>query len=99
MRHFNVFIATIILTGFALVPAAASADDLDDLDVTMEVINDLASVGELIATMEGPGDDDVDDGDDGDDDSEDESDDDGEDGDHEAGESDHDSDEESELGR
>ena len=56
MKHFNVFIATLILTGFAFLPATARADDddWDDLDVTMEIVEDLGSVGDTIARMEGP---------------------------------------------
>ena len=85
MKHFNVFIATLILTGLAFIPATARADDdWDDLDVTMEVVNDLASVQDTIARMEGPGDVVADSGDDSDgvsnDDSDDDSDDDRSDG-------------------
>jgi hypothetical protein len=36
MKHFNVFVATLVLTCFAMVPAVAKADEdeLEDLDVT-----------------------------------------------------------------
>jgi len=68
MKHFNVFIATLILAGLAFLPATARADDddWDDLDVTMEVVKDLASVQDTIARMEGPGDVVADSGDDSD---------------------------------
>jgi hypothetical protein len=41
MKQFNVFIAVLVLTCFAFMPAAVRADDdLDDLDVMMEVLDD-----------------------------------------------------------
>jgi hypothetical protein len=59
MKHLNVFIATLILTCFALLPTAVRADDLDDLEVTLEVIDDLASVDDTISQMRGPDDIDI----------------------------------------
>ena len=42
MKSVNIFLAVLALTLLALVPAAARADEgMDDLDVTMEVIDDL----------------------------------------------------------
>ena len=55
MKHFNVFIAVLVLTCFAFMPAAVRADDLDDLDVMMEVLDD--DIDEMIE-MRGPEDDD-----------------------------------------
>ena len=31
MKEFNIFLATLVLTAFAMYPASALADDLDDL--------------------------------------------------------------------
>ena len=77
MKQFNVFLATLALTCFSLMPAAANADDLDDLDVTMEVVDDAADITDLVSEMRGPDRDGAREGDDVDDD---ESDDDREDG-------------------
>ena len=44
MKKLNLFIASTALSCFALFPAAASANDLDELEVTMEVLDDI---GEL----------------------------------------------------
>ena len=54
MKQFNVFLASLTLTGFAFLPAAAYADDLDDLEVTMEVIDSLDGVEDVFAEMPGP---------------------------------------------
>ena len=79
MKQLSIFIATLVLTCFAFVPAVARADDMDDLDVTMDVFDDIASIDGDIAMMEGPDDDELDDAeDDMDDDLDDDSDDDGE---------------------
>jgi len=70
----KVFIATLVLTCFACFPAAVFADGLDDLDVTMEVMDDMAGIDDAILEMRGPEDDDFvggdGDGDDSDDDPE-----------------------------
>lgn len=63
MKPINLFFATLVLACFAFFPGAVHADDLDDLDVTMEVIDDVAGLDFAIAEMEGP--DDVGDFDDG----------------------------------
>ena len=64
MKHFNVFIAVLVLTCFAFMPAAVRADDdLDDLDVMMEVLDDDTDLDDDIAEMaemRGPEDDDDD---------------------------------------
>ena len=44
MKQLNVFLATLALAGFSLMPAAAIAEDLDDLEVTMEVIDSLDGI-------------------------------------------------------
>ena len=53
MKQLNVFIATLALTCFAFLPATANAANLDDLEVTMEVMEDIGSVGDTIAEMRG----------------------------------------------
>ena len=82
MKQLRVFFATILLTCFSFLPLSAFADDLDDLDVTMEVIDDMSRIKDIATQMRGPESDD----DDGDDD--DESDDDDHDEDRERDESD-----------
>ncbi len=59
MKHLNIFFATLALTVIALFPATVRADDeLDDLDVTMEVLDNVGALGDEISEMDGPGDDD-----------------------------------------
>ena len=50
----KVFIATLVLTCFAYFPAPVFADSLDDLDVTMEVLDDVAGIDDAILEMRGP---------------------------------------------
>ncbi len=59
MRHLNLFVAILVLVCFTFLPAAARADGLDDLDVTMTVLDD----DELddLQEMGGPGADDFED--------------------------------------
>jgi hypothetical protein len=64
MKQLTIFLATLVLTGLALSPAAARADDLDDLEVTMEVFDDLSDLDGEIARMDGPDHDDVEAGED-----------------------------------
>ena len=64
MKQLSIFIATLVLTCFAFVPAVARADDMDDLDVTMDVFDDITSIDGDIAMMEGPDDDELDDAED-----------------------------------
>jgi hypothetical protein len=54
MKQLNLFGATLLLTSLALLPAMAGAQDLDDLEVTMEVVDDLAGIGDVVAEMPGP---------------------------------------------
>jgi hypothetical protein len=54
MKQFNVFVATLVLTCFAFLPTMAHADDLDGLDVTMEVMDDISDIGDTISEMRGP---------------------------------------------
>ena len=53
MKHIRIFFASLVLTCFALSPAAALAND-DELDVTMEVIDDLADIDGEVMRMRGP---------------------------------------------
>jgi len=63
MKQFSIFIATLALTCVAMFPTASLAEDLDDLDVTMEVLDDTSDIDDAVAQMRGPGDgDDSDDG-------------------------------------
>ena len=93
MKQLNVFLTSLVLTCLAMVPAIATADDLDDLDVTMTVVDDLDGIDDVVTEMRGPedgndGDSDDDVNDDAEDDFSDESDrdDDREDGGDESGE-------------
>jgi hypothetical protein len=45
-------VLVLVLTPFA--PAAARADDWDDLDVTMEVVSDAKELDVMISEMDGP---------------------------------------------
>lgn len=54
MNGLCVFGATLLLGGLPLAPALA--DDLDDLDVTMEVFDDPADIDEAVSEMRGPDD-------------------------------------------
>ena len=97
MKQFNVFLATLALTCFALMPTAANAGDLDDLDVTMEVVDDVAGITDVVSEMRGPDSDGAREGDDIDNDSDDDSEDDGES--DQAESDDRDSDDDREDGR
>ena len=59
MRHLSILIATLVLACFALFPGTALADTLDDLDVTMEVIDDIAGIDAAVSEMRGPGDENI----------------------------------------
>jgi hypothetical protein len=62
MKRLNLLFAVLVLTLLAFVPATTRADDaLDDLDVTLIVLDDVSDLDEAIAEMEGPDDDDVED--------------------------------------
>ncbi len=52
MKGIHVLIASMAASALALAPAVATADD--QLDVTMEIIEDLEGLEEDIARMEGP---------------------------------------------
>ena len=60
MKHVYIFLAIAALTLVAFFPTAVRADELDDLDVTMEVLDDVADFDDAISEMRGPDDDDVD---------------------------------------
>ncbi len=66
MKHLTIFLATVVLTCLAFMPATARADDLDDLAVTMEVLDDVAELEDAISRMDGPDEDDFEDIDDDD---------------------------------
>ena len=52
MKEFKLLIASMVLTCFALFPVASLADD--DLDVTMEILDDLAQLEGVVLQMPGP---------------------------------------------
>ena len=54
MKGIHILIASMAASALALAPAAARADD--ELEVTMEIVDDLEGLEEDIARMEGPGD-------------------------------------------
>ena len=54
MKHLKLILASMALTCFALFPAAASAADIDDLDVTMEVLDSIAGLDGQVMEMRGP---------------------------------------------
>ena len=56
MKHLDVVLAAMALSCFSLPPASALADDaLDDLDVTMEVLDNADRVGDPIPEVLGTG--------------------------------------------
>ncbi len=54
MKQINIFIASLALTCFAMFPAVALAGDLDDLEVTMEVLDAESDLNDTITEMRGP---------------------------------------------
>jgi len=54
MKQTNLLLAALILTSLSLLPAAATAQELDDLDVTMEVVDDVEGIGDVVIEMRGP---------------------------------------------
>ena len=54
MRQLCAFAAILALTCFALTPNMARADDLDDLEVTMEVLDDTSGLDFEVSAMRGP---------------------------------------------
>ena len=54
MKHLNVLFASLAWTCVAMFPAAALADDLDDLEVTMEVLDAESDFDETVTEMRGP---------------------------------------------
>jgi hypothetical protein len=54
MKKLNVLIATLFLTSLSLLPAVASAEDLDDLEVTMEVVDNVEGIVDVVTEMPGP---------------------------------------------
>jgi hypothetical protein len=60
MKTSNVFFTILVLGLMAFAPATVcAADELDDLDITMQVLDDTSELEDTIAEMEGPDDDDV----------------------------------------
>lgn len=54
MRRLHVLFASLALALLALAPAAVRADERDDLDVTMEVLDEVGDLDRAIAEMDGP---------------------------------------------
>ena len=54
MKHIIMTLTAFVLTGLALAPAISFAGDLDDLDVTMEVLDDTSGIDDSIPEMQGP---------------------------------------------
>ncbi|HNP37096.1 MAG TPA: hypothetical protein PKK10_14690 [Woeseiaceae bacterium] len=55
MNRISISFCTALVAGFASAPGAAVADEeLDDLDVTMEVLDDESEFSELANQMRGP---------------------------------------------
>ncbi len=54
MRQLCVFAAIVALTCFAATPNSACADDLGDLEVTMEVLDDTSGLDFEVSPMRGP---------------------------------------------
>ena len=54
MKRAMVFLAITILTLLVSSPAIAGIGDLDDLDITMEVFDDVAHLDATVSTMRGP---------------------------------------------
>jgi hypothetical protein len=62
MKQLYLSLTVLLSTLMAFMPAAVRADEgLDDLDATMTVLDDVSELGETIAEMDGPDDDDVED--------------------------------------
>ncbi len=59
MKQLKIFLAGVALSCFALFPAAAMAD-IDELDVTMEVLDSIADIDGQVIVMQGPEDDGLD---------------------------------------
>ena len=53
MKQASLFFAVVVLTLMAFAPAAARADDWDDLDVTMEVVTNANELDAMISEMDG----------------------------------------------
>jgi hypothetical protein len=54
MKQLSVFITTFVLGGLSLLPAASKAEDLDDLEVTMEVVDNIEGIMDVVIEMPGP---------------------------------------------
>lgn len=54
MKQINVLTAALILASLSLLPAAVNAQELDDLDVTMEVVDDVEGIDDVVTEMRGP---------------------------------------------
>ena len=63
MKQANIFLAVTALTLMSFFPAVARADEMDDLEVTMEVLDDPSDLEFNMTRMRGPDDGDVDEGD------------------------------------
>lgn len=56
MKHVRIVLTSVVLSGIALFPAAAPADE-DELEVTMEVLDSIADIDGDVIVMPGPEDD------------------------------------------
>lgn len=54
MKQLNVLIATLLLTSLSLLPEITRAQDLEDLEVTMEVVDDIEGIADVTTEMPGP---------------------------------------------
>ena len=54
MKQLNVLLATLVLTSLSLLPAMTEAQELEDLEVTMEVVDDDEGIIDVVAEMPGP---------------------------------------------
>ena len=54
MKNLRLFLASLALTCCGFFPAVAMADDMDELDVTMDVLDSVAGVDGNVLIMSGP---------------------------------------------
>ena len=54
MKNLRLFLASLALTCIGFFPAVATADDMDELDVTMEVLDSVAGIDGNVLIMSGP---------------------------------------------
>ena len=54
MKNIRLFVATVAMTFVALFPAVSSAANVDELEVTMKVIDNVADLDGEVLEMPGP---------------------------------------------